>query len=395
MADKGKANVRLLTLTAWLSLLVFAATSTLDAVSLKHIGTDLEIGFALKGVLAPTRALILALSTFLIGCLADRFGKRPFLCGGLLIVSLALFSISRSSGYGGLVGGMMVLGMGLGSLEALVSPLVAELHPRQVGTHMNVLHAFFPAGAVVASLIVGKALDAGVNWRTPFAVTAVPAALLAVMFLAARYPEHGAGPQVATLQVRKLLTDRTFWLLALAMALTAGAEGSLIFWSPNFIQHEYGVPAMVGAWGLTSYCIAMAAGRFGTGAVARLVPLDWLMVALAFLMALATLALAVVDNLVASMVLLGLAGLFVACFWPSILALATDRIARRSARLLAMLAVAGIAGLGVMPLAIGMLAERFGLRVGLAIVPVAMAISGFVLLKVAGKGQPYQAEECS
>ena len=179
MNDSEKGNVRWLTVAAWLSLLVFACASTLDSVSLKQIGTDLEIGFALKGALAPTRSLVLAVSTFLIGFLADRFGKRRFLGGGLLVVSLAFFSISKGNGYGSLVASMMLLGVGLGCLEALVSPLVAELHPDQVGTHMNVLHGFFPAGMVAASLMVGVALDSGVHWRAPFAVAAVPAALVA------------------------------------------------------------------------------------------------------------------------------------------------------------------------------------------------------------------------
>jgi len=391
----GKANIRWLTLTAWLSLLVFAAILTLDSVSLKHIGTDLEISFALKGALPATRSVSLALSTFLIGCLADRLGKRRFLGGGLLVVSLALLLIGKSSSYGGLLAGMMLMGVGLGSVEALVSPLIAELHPHSVGTQMNILHAFFPAGAVVASLGVGVALVCGVYWRTPFTVTAVPVLLGAVMFLAGRYPQKVSMSRAATLRVREVLTNRTFWLLAIAMALTAGCEGSLIFWSPNFIQHEYGVSALLGAWGLTIFSTAMALGRLGTAVALKSLRLEQLMVPLAFLCGLVTLGLALADGLWVSMVSLGLAGLFMACFWPSILTLATCRIAKRSATLLAMLAVAGLVGFGAMPLAIGMLAEYFQLRIGLGLVPAAMTAVGFVLLKVTGKPQRPQAAEAA
>jgi len=166
------------------------------------------------------------------------------------------------------------------------------------------------------------------------------------------------------------------------MVLTAGCEGSIIFWSPNFIQHEYGVSAFVGAWGLITFSIAVAAGRFGAAAGLKLVPLDRLMVTLAFLATLTTLCLVLADDLWVSMISLALTGVSVACFWPGIMTLANERIAMRSARLLGMLAAAGIVGVGTVPFAIGVLADLVQLRVALGLVPLAMASAGLVLLKV-------------
>jgi len=372
--------VRWLTLTAWVSMLVFAAASALPSVSLKQIGVDMGVSFGLKGALAQARAAALALSTFVVGCLGDRFGKRPFLGCGMAIVALALLAVAASRHYVALAAGMTLMGIGLGSLEALASPLVAQLHPRRVGTHMNVLHGFFPAGTVACSLGVGVALVRGVHWRTAFAVAALPAALVGLMFLAGRYPRADAGPRVPPLPVRRILADRAFWLLAVAMALTAGCEGSLIFWSPNFIQHEFGASALVGAWGLTAFSAAMALGRFGTGAALKLVRVEPAMVALAALGSVATLIFMLASDVRASVASLALAGVCVACFWPSILTLATRRIAADSARLLAMLAVAGIVGFGTVPLAVGLVAERFQLRTGLALLPAALAAAALVLL---------------
>lgn len=364
-------------------MLVLALGATLSSVSLKHIGTDLGIGFALKGTLAPACLMTWAIATFVVGCATDRRGKRRFLGGGLLILSFALVGTARSSGYAGLLVGMMGIGAGMGCLEGTVSPLVAELHPARVGMHMNVLHAFYPAGSVAASLVVGGALDRGVHWRIPFAMTAVPATLVAAMFLVGRYPKPDSGPRPSPLRVREVLASRTFWLLAVAMALTAGCEGSLAFWSPSFIQHEYGTSALVGAAGLTVFSAAMAVGRFGTGAAAKSVSLRRLMVTLAFLNVLVTLAVALADGIWLSMISLGAAGLLIACFWPSILALASSRIAEGSSTLFGMLAVAGMIGFGLTPWVIGMVAEYCSLRAGLCILPAAMLAAGFVLLKVA------------
>lgn len=383
MQGKSEPTIRWLTLAAWLSVLMFAVTSTLTSVSLKHIGVDLQIGFDLRGALAPSRSVPLAVATFLVGYLADRLGKRWFLSGGLFIVAVALFWVGQSSTYVALIVGMVLLGMGLGAVEALVSPLVAELHPRSVATHLSVLHAFFPLGLVAFSVPVGLALDSGVHWRTPFGLAAAPALLVGVMFLCGRYPGDGSGRRTAPLRVRAILADRTFWLLAVAMVLTAGSEGTLIIWTPNFLQHEYGVSAQVGAYGLVAFSATMVLGRFGTAAVARVLPLRRMMVALALLTALATLVLAAVADLWVNLVALGFAGLFVACFWPCILSLATSQIAAGSATLLAMLAVAGIAGFGGMPWVIGVVAEHFSLRAGFGLVPVALVAAALVLIALA------------
>ncbi|MHC5033809.1 MAG: MFS transporter [Planctomycetota bacterium] len=393
MGEDGRpAHTRRLTVTSWIALVVFASTSALVSVSLKEIGQDLTLGFALKGALAPIRSAVLAVSTFLIGYCADRTGMRWLLGGGMCVVALGLLCIGRSETYVAVAFGMAVLGMGLGSCEALLSPLVAELHPTTVATHMNVLHGFFPAGVVASSVLVGQALDVGVHWRSPFVVAALPALAVALVFLTARYPGDGSRPKRTPLSVRSLLRSRTFWLLAVAMALTAGCEGSILFWTPNFVQDEYAASALVGAGGLTAFCVAMAVGRFGTASAVRFVPLPRLMTALAFLGACVALCLALVHSLPVSVVTLAGAGLCVACFWPGVLTLATDRIAVGSATLLSMLSVAGIAGFGGIPLAVGLLAEHAGLRVGLLLVPAAFAAAGVVLLVLFG-ARPDGTEE--
>jgi len=377
-----KASVRWLTGASWASLVVFAAASTLVAMSLKKIGSEFDLSLALRGALAPARAFVLALSTFVVGYAADRVGKRRLLGAAMFVIAFALLRMAGSEAYIGLVGGTLAVGAGLGGLEALVSPLVADLHPEDVEVQMSVLHAFFPLGVVISSLLIGWALDSGVPWRVPFALVSIPAALVGVMFMFGSYADGRGGAGQVVLSVPSVLRSATFWLLAVAMVMTAGTEGCLLFWSPSFIQDEYGVSSLVGAAGLTGFSAAMAVGRFGTGLAVRAVPLHRLMIGLSFVSAVVTLGLVVVDSLWGGFVSLALGGLCVACFWPGILSTATRRIAPGSTTLLAMLSVAGIVGFGVTPWAVGVVADHFGLRVGLCILPVGMVIAGFALIAV-------------
>ncbi len=375
-----KASVWLLTVTSWLVMMVFALTHALLSTPLKQIGEDLGLGYDRLGALATPRALALAITALLTGYAADRVGKRWFLVGGMLVIALALVCAGAGGTYAALMGAMFVLGMGLGCLEALLSPLVADLHPRAVAAHMNVLHGFFPLGLAGSSALVGIALERGVRWQTAFAVGALPAAALAVMFLVVRFPQMHRGKRAAPLPVRTILTSRRFWLLAATMALTAGGEGVLVHWSPSFIETEYAGSGVAAKWGLTVFGLAMAGGRFGAGWVVRRFPLIPLMVAMAGASAAASLALAVVPSLAATLVSLALVGLFSGTFWPSILALGSEQIAKGSATLFAALAVAGIAGFGLSPLAVGVVAQHAGLRVGMGLLPVGFVLSALALI---------------
>mgnify|MGYP000916274064 FL=1 len=382
--DRRAPSVRWLTLTAWTSLIVYAATSTIVSTSLTRIGSDLGLSLARRGALAPARSIMLALAAFTVGYIADRVGKRRLLRGAVFFASFVLLCLGTVQTYAGMLAATLALGVGLGGLEALVSPLVAELHPDDVELHMPLLHAFYPFGIVVSSLAVGLALDRGVPWRSLFGFTSIPMAMVAAMFLFGRYGKReDAGPRPAPLHVSTVLHNPTFWLLAVSMMLTAGVEGTLVLWTPSFVQHEYGGSAFMAASGLTGFSAAMAVGRLATGLAAHRVRLHRLMAGLALAGALVTGSLVAVHHLGANFAAFALSGLLVACFWPGILSMATRRIAAGSATLLAMLSVGGIAGYGSIPWLVGFLADRVGLRLALAVLPTALTAAALALLMAA------------
>ncbi len=300
----------------------------------------------------------------------------------MLVIGAGLIWIGSSGAYGTLVAALAVVAVGLGCVEALVSPLVAELHPDDVPTQMNVLHAFYPAGIVVPSLLVGWLLSRGLDWRVPFRVCALPAVLVGPAFLLGRgrqSADRGSGRRLAPMSVRRILAAPAFPLLAVAMLLAAGCEGGLFYWIPNFVQEVHGAGPTAGGVALTAFSVAMMVGRFGAGAATRVVPQRRLLVWLAVGGLGAGVGLVLAGGVVLSVALCAVAGLCVAAFWPGILSLAAARISVGSATLYAMLSVCGIAGFGAMPFAVGVVGQWLGLRAGIAAVPMGFAATAAVL----------------
>jgi len=386
-------HVRLLTGTAWVTLIFFAMTSALLSVCLKRIGQEFEISYKLKGALAPARALALASSGFFCAYLADRIGKKGLMVGASVIIASCMLWVANCGSYAELVAGVLVMGIGLGCVEALVSPLIAELHPDSVATHLNLLHAFYPLGLAVSAMGVGLALRMGARWQTPFAFSALPVLAIGSVYLVSRFPQSHRTRRGRPLAVRTILRTPMFWVLAVSMILVAGSEGSLLYWGPHFVQSEYGASAVAGGAMLTVFGLTMAGGRFVMSGVVRRFSLGRVMVITALVGAGGTLALVLVDGERFSFVMMALSGVFCAVFWPGVLAMATDRIATGSSVLLAMLTMSGSLGFGIHPSLVGALADARGedLRAGMLLIPLGFALAGLVLLPVAWQERPQPA----
>jgi fucose permease len=123
----------------------------------------------------------------------------------------------------------------------------------------------------------------------------------------------------------------------------------------------------------------MAAGRFGSGGLVSRIDPALLTTVSAAGCAVATGGLCFVQGTVAAWAAFALGGLFVACLWPTLLAIAAARVQLGSTTMFALLAAAGISGCTVFPWAIGAIGDAAGLRAGVALLPAAMVVEAVLL----------------
>jgi fucose permease len=113
----------------------------------------------------------------------------------------------------------------------------------------------------------------------------------------------------------------------------------------------------------------MGLGRFvSSGLSLKFTPLR-LMVVSAILCTLVTAGLILVPVLWGAWLLFALSGIFVACFWPTLLAIASDHISSGCTSLFSLLSAAGVTGCIVVPWAIGALGDLIGLRLAMLVLP--------------------------
>lgn len=135
------------------------------------------------------------------GLVCDKigYGKLIILAFATHILS-AVVTLSASSGmetstvYQLLYWGSFIFAYANGTLEAVANPLVATLFPTNRTHYLNILHASWPAGLVLGGAIgwmLGKG-GLGWSWQTQLALYMVPVLIYGIMFFGQHMPKSEA-----------------------------------------------------------------------------------------------------------------------------------------------------------------------------------------------------------
>lgn len=321
--------------------------------------------------------------------LVDRVSAKGVAIAGNLfaVVGLWLFALlpfRLTDPYLGLLIGTVIFSIGSGFLEVIVSPIVERTLSERKAAGMQILHAFYPIGKVVVTLVTALLLfSLGTDrWPSLMLAWSLLPLLNALAFASLRLPPlHQAGQRT---RVRDLLRQRSTWLAIITIGLAGATEVSLAQWASAFAERALGVSKLAAdLFGLGSFGVGMLIGRlwFGwRGADTNLLQMMRLgaigSAAMALLMALAGppwLALVATAG----------AGLATSLLWPGVVSLTSGRFPLAGASLFALLAAGGHSGAGSMPWLVGVAAdqaqrlpaawlgsltpEQAGLRIGVAL----------------------------
>ncbi len=314
------------------------------------------------------------------GIVQNRRGKKFVLMLGLavaligmLIASLGLNSFPR------FLVAIVLLGAGTAILQVAGNPLMRDVSPEGKFARNLSLGQFVKAiGSLCGPLLpVIAARYFGLSWMVIFPVFSV--ALLITLVAAAwlKLPTAEMPPEAATLRSCLGLLRNPFMLaMTCAIFLYVGAEVSISAGIPLFLKERFGLEiSRVGLLGTGLFFMALMTGRFLGGVILTWVKPAHFLVATCILSLAGMVAIFVPVGGVAAIAFF-LTGLGFANIFPLIFATAVDRMPGRSNEVSGLL-VTAIVGGAVIPLLVGVVADRSSMRSSL-FVPMAAIV--YVLL---------------
>jgi len=369
-----------------------------------QIAEEFQLSNARCGLIFATGAVVTLVTLPPFGILAERLGKRVLLTVGLALLLMGLAVFRAAPNYPVLLFASALLGVASSIIEALISPLVADLSPRRTAPPMNLVHACYQGGLVIVAVGAGAHLAVGGAWRAAFWPVMIVSALLALVFAVTPFPPALA-PEAAH-SVARLLRQPPFWLCAVVIAAAGGVEVGVTNWVASFFQREFDLAGagarlavrfglidpgpLLGGLGLALFAAPMVVGRWFYGSVAERYGYIRTLLASSLASMVALGGLGWSSTPVASLLWLSVLGLAVSGMWPTVLTYAQSIVPAGPATLFALLAMAGLLGVAGCSWGIGRIADSFGLHRGLTAlgIPALVAVVALTLLARAARRHP-------
>lgn len=347
-----------------LTLLLIGWTGLLIPSVIRSIETAFDQNDAGIGVVYLAYSIAYAIGSVVGGHLMERVGRRPVLVSAAALHGIGIAGYGLAPSWPLFLASTLPAGLGAGCLDGGSNGLVLDVYREGRGRAMNLLHVSFSAGALLAPLVIGRAVEAGVAWQMVMLVSAVPLAGLAFSYAIVPMPSgrRTAFDPSAGAVARRLLSGPLI-LLGLAIATYVAAEIGVSNWLVRYLEPA---PLATATLALSLTWAGATVGRLLSSAISdRFDHLRFTIVCIAS-MGLAIGAAVAAPSLALSIALFTLAGVASGPVFPMIIALGGERYPERSAAVGGSLVGFAVVGSTIYPPAIGFLSVTVGLPIAMA-----------------------------
>ena len=378
-----RERIRRLSAAAYAGMLVFGVVMALIGAILPPLAGRLAFDVADIGTLFLVMNGAMLATSLVIGLAMDRFGMKPPLAIGCVLVAAALVRIARAGAFGDLLPAVLLLGVGGSALNGSTNTLVADLHddPDRKNAALNVLGIFFGFGALLLPFAVG-ALLARFSVAALLTVAALLCAAAGAFAASLRFPVPKQTHRMPVAEVPRFVRHPLVLALAFLLFCESGVEFTVGGFVSTYLTREMGTSVSLASMVLAAYWGAIMVARIALSRFAAGVDSFRILTfsAAGALAGAAISAAAPGPALVA--VGITIVGASLAGIYPAALAIAGTRFRSHSGTVFGILFAIALAGGMSVPWVAGQIAAAAGLRSIFGVVMVAYAIV-IVLSRVA------------
>lgn len=330
--------------------LLFATFQREFAVSLEKLGLLITVSFLVQ---------------MTVDLLASRFGdKLGYRAGSIAaqvaavlgLVSLSVLPYCLPEPYIGLMIGTVLMAIGGGLVEVLISPIVDALPNGGKPGIMSLLHSFFSWGflAVVVLSTVYFAVCGIDNWRWLPLLWAIPPFVTGVLFCLVPLPSPKTEAGGNKMLLRRLFASPQFWLMMLLMLCAGSAEIAASQWASLFAEVGLGVPKAMGdLLGPCGFALLMALSRVYFAGGQRAKNMTRSLTACGVGCVVGYLLIVLSPWPLLSLAGFGVCGFSVGLMWPGVLSLGAKAFPTGGTAMFSLLALCGDIGCSIGPGIVG------------------------------------------
>lgn len=293
----------------------------------------------------------------LSGIVCDWLGMKTLLVFAWILHMAGISGTVFANSIQMLAIGTLLIGFGNGFIEGAVNPLVATLYPEDKTAKLNALHAWWPGGIVIGTVIAYIMSLFNASWQIKTGVLFIPTLLYGAMFIKLKLPPTErvqSGVSTARMWRSIFSLYLVFWV---CMWLSAATELGTNQWIAEMMKNS-GIK--VGTLVLGWISFVMLIGRVFAGPVVhKLSPIGVLLLS-SIVSFIGLIALSMAKGPVMAFLAATVFSAGICYFWPTMLGYTSERFPEGGALLMGLMGAAGMASAGFAQPIFGGWYEKFG-----------------------------------
>jgi fucose permease len=250
----------------YLMFAMFAMTTDSVGIIIPEIVKTFRLSLTAAGTFQYATMAGIALAGFLLGHLADRYGRKSTIVVGLTLFAGASYLFLAGTSFVFFSVLMAVSGVAIGIFKTGALALIGDIS-RSTAEHtsiMNTVEGFFGIGSIVGPAVLSQLLNRGVPWQWLYAIAGTMCVLLILTAVSVRYPTRLSAQteQTDMTSVSAVMKNRFVLLFSTGAFLYVAVEAAIYVWMPTLLAGYNGPAKWIAVYSISIFFLLRAGGRF-------------------------------------------------------------------------------------------------------------------------------------
>jgi fucose permease len=262
----GRSNMPAIKALTYMMFAMFAMTTDSVGIIIPEIVKAFRLSLIAAGSFQYATMGGIAVAGFLLGHLADRFGRKTTILLGLTLFAAASFLFLAGTSFLFFCVLMALSGIAIAIFKTGALALIGDI-VRSTAEHtsiMNTVEGFFGVGSFVGPALLSQLLNRGIPWQWLYAIAGSICVLLILTALSVRYPSRvvAATEHTDLGVVSVVMKNRFVQFFSAGVFLYVAVEAAIYVWMPTLLAGYDGRGKWIAAYSISIFFLLRAGGRF-------------------------------------------------------------------------------------------------------------------------------------
>ena len=376
-----KYNRKSIFIAACMGMLIFGTVMAVLGSVLPSVIEKFSIDKVDAGSLFLFMNFGMLAGSVVFGPVVDRYGYKGLLVMCAALVFMSIEGIAFAPSVNILRLSLFVVGFAGGAINGGTNALVSDVSEGKRGARLSLLGVFFGIGALGVPFLLGTMLDR-ISYESLIGFVGALILLPLIFFAVLRFPapKHEQGFPLS--KGLRLTRDTTLLLFGLILFLQSGMEMTVGGWSAAYMNEQLDIDARRSVLFLSFYWLGMIFTRIAIMHILKKTSREVVILASLFTGFAGTVMILFSSGMVMVGSGLLLTGIGFAAVFPLVFSYVGDLYPKFSGTAFGVILAIGLVGGMIVPSVVGLVAEKYGLRVALAVVPLSLVFSAMIYMIV-------------